>query len=73
MNKVILTFCATLILISESIFAQGIYQKPEVFLAEIYSNDPPKVSIFWLKKNLRPEIKKIMGHDLGFLRLPLLG
>ena len=50
-------------------FAEGTYQKPADFIKESFSSEPPKSSVLWITKSLKPEIYKIMGHDLGALRV----
>ena len=60
------------ILLSISFFntyAEGIYQKPADFINESFSSKPPKSSVLWITKSLKPAIYKIMGHDLGVLRI----
>jgi len=56
--------------ISSSVtFAEGVYQKPADFVKESFSASPPKSSVLWITKSLKPDIYKIMGHDLGALRV----
>ena len=50
-------------------FAEDIYQKPVDFIKESFSSNPPKSSVLWITKSLKPDIYKIMGHDLGALRV----
>lgn len=50
-------------------YAEGIYQKPADFINESFSSKPPKSSVLWITKSLKPEIYNIMGHDLGVLRI----
>ena len=52
-----------------NIFAEEVYQKPEDFIKESFSSKPPKSSVLWITKSLKPEIYKILGHDLHVLRV----
>lgn len=52
-----------------NIFAEEVYQKPEDFIKESFSSKPPKSSVLWITKSLKPEIYKILGHDLNVLRI----
>ena len=45
--------------------AEDVYQQPEEFLAETFSGDVPAPSFLWLKKDMRPDINRILQHD-GF-------
>ena len=55
--------------IFSNIFAEEIYQKPEDFIKESFLSVPPKSKVLWITKSLKPEIYKIMGHDLAALRV----
>jgi len=52
-----------------SLLAEDVYQKPVDFIKESFSSTPPKSSVLWITKSLKPEIYKIMGHDLNALRI----
>lgn len=54
---------------SSSTFAEDVYQKPEDFVKESFASSPPKSSVLWISKSLKPDIYKIMGHDLNSLRV----
>ena len=49
--------------------AKGTYLEPEKFLQQVFSGTPPEPKKLWIKKDLKKEIKAIMGHDLKMLRL----
>lgn len=49
--------------------ATGTYLEPSDFIQEVFSDDVPKISKIWIKKDLKGKIREIMGHDLGVLRL----
>ena len=51
------------------VFARGVYQEPDNFLNEIFSGEVPRVKKIWIERDLKQEIKNILGHDLGMLRL----
>lgn len=63
----ILIFSSSLIVTNTA--AKGTYLEPEQFLINTFGSDVPKAKKLWIKKDLKPEIKKIMGHDLGVIRL----
>ena len=71
-NKVYILRIMLFILFSamfSSTFAENIYQKPEDFIKESFSSKLPKSKVLWITKSLKPEIYKIMGHDLNALRV----
>ncbi len=45
------------------------YLEPEKFIQQVFNNNPPAPKKLWIKKELKAEIKKILGHDLKRLRL----
>ncbi len=67
-NSILFCFCCYLFVCSYA-FATGTYQKPSEFIQEVFSDDVPKISKIWIKKELKGKIHEIMGHDLGVLRL----
>lgn len=50
-------------------FAKGTYLEPEKFLQRVFDGNPPEPKKLWIKKDLKAEIKNILGHDLKMLRL----
>ena len=58
-----------LLIISLSVFARGIYQTDEDFLAEVFNNTIPKSKVVWVKGDLRQEISDILGHNYNGLRI----
>ena len=50
-------------------FAKGTYLEPEKFLQQAFNGNPPEPKKLWIKKDLKKEIKNILGHDLKMLRL----
>jgi len=67
-NIYILSLIFTLFWSSGS-FGKGIYLEPERFLAQVFNGNPPEPKKLWIKKNLKKEIKNILGHDIKVLRL----
>ena len=49
--------------------AKGTYLEPEKYLQQIFDGNPPEPKKLWFKKDLKTEIKNILGHDLKMLRL----
>ena len=54
---------------SSASFAKGTYLEPEKFLQQVFNGAPPEPKKLWIKKNLKKEIKNILGHDIKVLRL----
>ncbi len=54
---------------SSTSFAKGTYLEPEKFLEQVFNGNPPEPKKLWIKKNLKTEIKNILGHDMKVLRL----
>ncbi|MBL6935530.1 MAG: FMN-binding protein [Alphaproteobacteria bacterium] len=47
----------------------GVYQEPEAFLAEVFSGDVPAPSLIWVKKDLKKQITRILGHPPPMIRI----
>jgi len=56
-------------LLSASAFAGGVYQEPDAFIAEVFADNPPKAEVIWPTKELKAQIKDILGHDYKGLRI----
>jgi len=71
MIKIIFTIVfATLTLQwSTASIAKGVYLEPEKFLEQAFENEPPKPEKIWITKELKSDIKSILGHDLKVIRL----
>ncbi len=65
MNRKLLLF---LILIFSFDLAATEYQSPEAFVNEAFSDMPPKARSFWVAKQIKPEVAKILQHNPGFMR-----
>ena len=72
LNKKTILF---LLLIPASIFNivqaadDHVYQKPDAFINEVFDGNPPQPDKLWIKKDLKEQVKAILGHDLGVLRV----
>jgi len=55
------------------VLAEQVYLSPERFLAEAFVGDVPKPSRLWIKGDLKAQVRAILGHDLGVLRLRYWG
>ena len=71
MIKIIFTIVfATLTLQwSTASIAKGVYLEPEKFLEQAFENEPPKPEKIWITKELKSDIKSILGNDLKVIRL----
>jgi hypothetical protein len=58
-----------LALLGTPVFAGGVYQEPDAFITEVFDNDPPKAAVIWPDKQLKAQIKEILGHDYRGLRI----
>ncbi len=58
-----------LLLLSTPLFAGGVYQAPEAFIAEVFADNPPKPAVIWPSSELKAEMKAILGHDYSGLRI----
>ncbi len=55
--------------LSDGAAAKGVYLEPELFLEQVFSNNLPKPNKIWITKDVKVEVKKILGHDLGVIRI----
>ncbi len=58
-----------LTLISASAVAGGVYQEPDAFIADAFADKPPKPEVIWPDKELKAQMKDILGHDYKGLRI----
>ena len=49
--------------------AGGVYQEPDAFIAEVFDNNTPKPGVIWLNKELKAQLKDILGHNYNGLRV----
>ena len=66
--RVFLIIPITLLVVT-TVWARGVYQEPEQFIQETFSNNPPPTKIFWLTRDIRATVKNILGHKLNVLRI----
>lgn len=67
--KKISWFGITLLICSNAFALQGNYLTAEQFLSQIFVEQPPKAALLWITKDIEPDVQRIMGHDLGSLRV----
>jgi len=56
-------------LLSANLLAGGVYQEPDAFITEVFADNPPKAEVIWPDKELKAQIKDILGHDYKSLRI----
>ncbi len=49
--------------------AAEVYLEPADFLSQSFADNVPKAKRLWLTKPIQSEIREIMGHDMGRLRV----
>lgn len=49
--------------------ARGTYQEPQAFIAEIFAGNPPAPASLWLRGELKEDVRRLLGHDPGVLRV----
>ena len=49
--------------------AGGVYQEPADFINEVFDNNPPKVEVLWLNKEIKQQIVEILDHKYKGLRV----
>ncbi|MDC9724539.1 MAG: FMN-binding protein [Gammaproteobacteria bacterium] len=59
----------SLILSSITVFARGVYQTDQDFLAETFNQAVPKSKVVWVKGELAKTITEILGHKYVGLRI----
>ena len=56
-------------LLATMLSAGGVYQEPDAFIAEVFDDNPPKAGVIWPDKQLKAQMKEILGHDYKGLRI----
>jgi FMN-binding protein len=70
MNKKRIQFLVlSLLLISIETYAKGTYLEPELFLEQVFAGNLPKPDKIWITKEIKTDIKNILGHDLAVIRV----
>ncbi|MCK4834868.1 MAG: FMN-binding protein [Gammaproteobacteria bacterium] len=54
---------------STTAVAGGVYQEPDDFINEVFSDAPPKAEVLWLDKTLKQQIVNILDHKYRGLRI----
>ena len=49
--------------------AEDVYQDPAAFVAEAFGGTAPEPKVLWVTRKLKPQVRGILGHDLGQLRV----
>ena len=66
-----ITIISLLLLVTPlAIWAKGVYQPPEDFINEIFTNKPPKADRVIVKGALSKDLKSILGHRYSKIRIP---
>ncbi len=52
-----------------TINAGGVYQEPDAFIAEVFNDNVPKPGVIWLDKDIKAQLKDILGHNYKGLRV----
>lgn len=58
------------LLLSSTCWAKGVYQSPEDFINEAFSNNPPQAERVIVKGDTSKGIKSILGHRYKKIRIP---
>ena len=58
-----------LLIVLMPVYPESVYQDPQTFIEEAFENVPPKADKLWLTEDLKANVKDILGHDMGVLRL----
>jgi len=70
MKNSLLNIIFLLCIITSSItLAGGVYQEPADFVNQVFDNNPPKVQVLWLNKELKKQIVEILDHKYKGLRI----
>jgi hypothetical protein len=67
MKKLVYIFLLSLF--STKVLAGGVYQEPDAFIAEVFTDDPPQVQVIWPSTEIKTQMKEILGHDYSGLRI----
>lgn len=63
------TLIFSLLVLSTIAYGKGIYLEPEQFISKVFDNNVPKQDKIWIRKELKEEIKNILGHDMRVVRI----
>jgi len=51
-----------------NLYAKGIYQQPDEFIAQAFNGEPPPPTVIWIKGELKQQIEKILQHKNKYRR-----
>ncbi|MBL1143020.1 MAG: FMN-binding protein [Proteobacteria bacterium] len=57
------------IVLSNIAYAKGVFLEPQQFIAQTFNNNSPKPDKIWIKKEIKEDIKNILGHDIKVIRI----
>jgi len=66
-RKIILSLI--LALAGQELLARGVYQEPESFLAEVFSDNVPEPGVIWLSGERKAVVHRLLGHRYPSLRV----
>ena len=46
-----------------------VYREPADFLSKAFNGETPEPRLLWIAGEIKDEVRRILGHDLGMLRL----
>lgn len=49
--------------------AEDVYQEPTAFVTEAFDGVAPEPKVLWVTRKLKPQVRDILGRDLGQLRV----
>jgi len=57
-----------LLIFNQTVLASGVYQTPDAFLKEAFSNEVPAPKSIWLNKDTKLVLEHILQHKVTFIR-----
>lgn len=72
-HYLLLVLVFSIMALSSSLFAKGVYQTNNDFLTTVFEQNIPKVKSLWLSKKIKPQIRKILGEKPSQLRVRYWG
>ena len=69
LKVLVVTILCNLIFLSTHSQAKGVYLEPKEFLEQAFAENPPKSKKLWISKELKAQIKSMLGYDIHVVRL----
>ena len=69
LKVLVITILCNLIFLSTHGLAKGVYLEPKEFLEQAFAENPPKLKKLWISKELKAQIKSMLGYDIHVVRL----